>query len=134
MQLSIITIVAVVALLPLAHAVILVASGTTAATTATTIGLTVGTGGTAAAAAVAVGAAAVAGALILGGLAARSAAGRHKRSTASVCLPTNNPDLFLTLAANSDQLGCGLRLVCELEATPDEDLTHEERLILNLFG
>ncbi|KAK3868523.1 hypothetical protein Pcinc_026086 [Petrolisthes cinctipes] len=133
MQFSIVATLAVVAVLPLAHAVILLTSGT-AATTATTIGLTLGTGGTGAAAAVAVGAAAVVGALVLGGLAATAASGRHRRSTASLCLPTNNPDIFLTLAANSDQLGCGLRLVCELEATPDEALTQEERLILNLFG
>ncbi|KAK4299261.1 hypothetical protein Pmani_028458 [Petrolisthes manimaculis] len=135
MQFSLVATLAVVAVLPFAHAIFILTSGTTAAaTTATTVGLTVGTGGTAAAAAVALGAAAVVGALVVGGLAAAAANNRHKRSTASICLPTNNPDIFLTLAANSDQLGCGLRLVCELEATPDEALTQEERLILNLFG
>jgi len=33
-----------------------------------------------------------------------------------------------------DQIGCGLRLVCELSSTPDENLLQDERLILNLFG
>ncbi|CAL4083238.1 unnamed protein product [Meganyctiphanes norvegica] len=50
------------------------------------------------------------------------------------CLMVDNPDLFLTLAANNDQLGCGMRLVCELEATSDDELGEEEALILNLFG
>jgi hypothetical protein len=33
-----------------------------------------------------------------------------------------------------DQLGCGLRLVCELSATPDAALLEDEKLILELFG
>lgn len=117
---------AVVVLLPLAEAIILLE--TTAATAATTYGITIGSGGAAAAAV------AVAGALVLGGLALVAASNRGKRDVGAQCLPANNPDLFITLAANSDRFGCGLRLVCELEATPDEALSHEERLILGLFG
>jgi len=118
---------AVVALLPISEAIILLSS--TAATTAT-YGITLGGG----AAAAGVAAVAVAGALVLGGLAAAALANRGKRDINSQCLPSNDPNLFITLAANSDRLGCGLRLVCELEATPDEALSTDEKLILSLFG
>ena len=57
---------------------------------------------------------------------------RKKRS--ETCLPISNPDVFFTLAANSDHLGCGMRLICELELTSDDKLSKEERLILGLFG
>ncbi|XP_042862948.1 uncharacterized protein LOC122247610 [Penaeus japonicus] len=120
---------AVVALLPFTEAIILLE--TTAATAATTYGITVG-GGAAAAAGVA--AVAVAGALVLGGLALAAASNRGKRDVGAQCLPANSPDLFITLAANSDRFGCGLRLVCELEATPDDLLSQDEKLILSLFG
>lgn len=33
-----------------------------------------------------------------------------------------------------DQLGCGMRLVCELAATPQEQLADDGKLILELFG
>lgn len=33
-----------------------------------------------------------------------------------------------------DQLGCGMRLVCELAATPSAELQEDERLLLTLFG
>jgi len=122
---------AVVALLPLGEAIFFTttATGTAAATT-----LTLGTGGGAGLAVLALGAKAVIGALALGALA--SSGGRGKRDTTSggSCMPINNPDFFLTLATNSDQLGCGLRLICELEATPDELLNQDEALILSLFG
>lgn len=121
--------VAVVALLPLAHAVVLVSSGS--ALTSSTIGITVGSTTTAAAAATLGAAALVAGALVVGGVALAS---RHKRDVSNFCLPSSNPDLFLDLATRADQAGCGLRLVCELEASPDEDLSRDEHLILNLFG
>ncbi|XP_037783376.1 uncharacterized protein LOC119579546 [Penaeus monodon] len=117
---------AIVALLPFAEAIILLE--TSAATAATTYGLTIGSGGAAAAAV------AVAGALVLGGIALVAATNRGKRDVGAQCLPANNPDLFITLAANSDRFGCGLRLVCELEATPDEQLSQDEKLILSLFG
>jgi len=122
---------ALLALLPFAHSIILIESA--AASTATTLGITLGTGG-AGAAAVAAGAVAVAGALVLGGLLAATGTSRGKRDINSQCLPTNNPELFITLAANTDRFGCGLRLVCELEATPDEQLGTDEKLILSMFG
>ncbi|XP_066939819.1 uncharacterized protein [Macrobrachium rosenbergii] len=94
-----------------------------------TLGVGVTSSAAAAAALAGVGALAAAGVIV----AARAASGNGKRS-APTCLPVNNPELFITLAANSDKLGCGMRLVCELEATPDEALTQDERLILALFG
>lgn len=114
-------------LLHLASGILLVDS--TGALTAATI--TLGTTTTAATTA----ALAVGGALAAAGVlaAARAASSRGKRA-APTCLPVSNPELFITLAASSDKLGCGMRLVCELEATPDQALSHEERLILGLFG
>ncbi|XP_042210812.1 uncharacterized protein LOC121858434 [Homarus americanus] len=103
---------------------------TTGTLTAATISLGAASSTTAAAAAFAgVGALALAGVLV----ATQAASSKGKRS-APTCLPVSNPDLFFTLAANSDKLGCGMRLVCELESTPDEALTHQEKLILGLFG
>lgn len=128
MKLSIIVPAAVVALLPLAHSVILVSSGAAATSS---VGITLSSTGAAAAAGTLGAAALVAGALVLGGLALAS---RHKRDVSSHCLPAANPNLFLDLAVHVDQAGCGLRLVCELEATPDEALSADELLILNLFG
>lgn len=130
MKLSVVVPVAVVVLLPLAHAVILISSATAATTSS--VGITIGSSSAAAAAAATLGASAlVAGALVVGGLALAS---RHKRDVSSYCLPSTKPDLFLDLAARADQAGCGLRLVCELEATPDEALSRDEQLILSLFG
>nr|XP_027223891.1 uncharacterized protein LOC113816066 [Penaeus vannamei] len=120
-------------LLHLANSILLLdATGTLTAASLSTIGVGVGVSTTTAAAATAlagVGALAAAGVI----LAAKASSSNGKRS-ANSCFPVNNPDLFITLAANSDKLGCGMRLVCELEATPDEALSHEERLILGLFG
>ncbi|XP_066939820.1 uncharacterized protein [Macrobrachium rosenbergii] len=123
--------------LPLCQPTILLGSATAAS--ATTTGVALGAA-TAAAAAGAAGAVAVAGALIVGGVIAAAVANRRgKRDTAGAgaeptCLPMNNPDLFIALAASSDTIGCGMRLVCELEATPDELLSRDEKLILGLFG
>ncbi|CAL4062225.1 unnamed protein product [Meganyctiphanes norvegica] len=90
--------------------------------------------GAAAANAVTLGAVAgVAGLAAAGLLAAAGAAGSKKRSVDS-CMPFANPDLFFTLAASSDKLGCAQKLVCVLEKTPDELLSDSEKLILNLFG
>ena len=118
-----------------------VVAGTTTATT----GITISAG----AAGLAAGAAAV-GALALGagaavGLAAGSAGrrsrgrgryhhGRGKREIATSCLPFNNPEIYFSMAANSDFLDCGRRYVCELEATADDKLAQEELLIRSLFG
>ncbi|XP_063588179.1 uncharacterized protein LOC134765444 [Penaeus indicus] len=120
-------------LLQLANSILLLdTTGTLTAASLSSIGVGVGVSASTAAAATAlagVGALAAAGVI----LAAKASSSNGKRS-ASGCFPVNNPDLFITLAANSDKLGCGMRLVCELEATPDEALSHEERLILGLFG
>jgi hypothetical protein len=35
---------------------------------------------------------------------------------------------------NGDQLGCGMRLVCELSSANFEELENDEKLILGLFG
>ena len=77
------------------------------------------------------GTAAVVGALAGSGAFARK--NQRVRRDAS-CFGITNPELMFVLAANSDQLGCGQRLVCELEATNDEELSETERLILQLFG
>ncbi|XP_064100922.1 uncharacterized protein LOC135211519 [Macrobrachium nipponense] len=124
--------------LPLCQPTIILGSATAAS--ATTAGVALGAA-TASAAAGAIGVVAVAGALIVSGVIAAAAVAnrRGKRDTAGAgaeptCLPMNNPDLFIALAASSDTIGCGMRLVCELEATPDELLSREEHLILGLFG
>lgn len=121
-------------LLSLVHSILILESTSSALTAAT---LTLGVSATAASAAATAAAFAGLGALALAGvLVATQAASRSGKRSAPSCLPANfnNPDLFLTLAASSDKLGCGMRLVCELESTPDEVLTNEERLILGIFG
>ncbi|XP_042856567.1 uncharacterized protein LOC122247604 [Penaeus japonicus] len=110
------------ALLDLAQCIILLTAGTAAATTGVTVS----------AAGLAAGAAAV-GALAIGAAAAVALANRGKRE-ASSCLPFTSPEIYFTMAANSDFLDCGRRYVCELEATADDKLAHEELLIRNLFG
>ncbi|XP_066939821.1 uncharacterized protein [Macrobrachium rosenbergii] len=79
------------------------------------------------------GAAAVGGALSLGALALKTAAGRGERAAAS-CLPFGSPELYFTVAANGDDLGCGRRFVCEVEAAMEDDLVGEELLIRGLFS
>lgn len=59
---------------------------------------------------------------------------RFGREATPSCAPFSNPEMYFALAANGDFLDCGRRFVCELEATPDENLAHEELLIRNLFG
>lgn len=110
------------ALVNIAHSIILVGTGTAAA--ATTVSVS--------AAGLAAGAAAV-GALAVGAAAAVALASRGKRE-ASSCLPFSSPEIYFSMAANSDFLDCGRRYVCELEATADQKLAHEELLIRNLFG
>ncbi|XP_068236003.1 uncharacterized protein [Palaemon carinicauda] len=134
MRFAILLPICVLALLPLCEPTFIVESA--AAGTTTVFGLGVGTSTSAAAvAAGAAGAVAVAGALIVGGvIAAAIASRRGKREAGPMCLPMNNPDMFISLAASSDTLGCGMRLVCEVEATPDELLSPEEKLVLGLFG
>ncbi|XP_047496545.1 uncharacterized protein LOC125044137 [Penaeus chinensis] len=105
-----------------AQSIILLATGTAAAATTVTVS----------AAGLAAGAAAV-GALAVGAAAAVALASRGKRE-ASSCLPFSSPEIYFSMAANSDFLDCGRRYVCELEATADDKLAHEELLIRNLFG
>lgn len=63
---------------------------------------------------------------------------RKKRSTDEVAAVTSQvvdrygPSLDQVL--EFDQLGCGMRLVCELAATPYVNLMEDERLMLELFG
>merc|ERR1712106_588857 len=91
--------------------------------------------GTAASAASLGAVAGVAGLAAAGVLVAAAAlAGSKKRAAVDSCMPFQNPDLFLALAAGSDKLGCAQKLVCMLEKTPDEKLNESEKLILNLFG
>lgn len=59
---------------------------------------------------------------------------RHGREVAPSCVPFDDPEMYFALAANGDFLDCGRRFVCELEATPEENLAQEELLIRNLFG
>ena len=43
-------------------------------------------------------------------------------------------ETYFQLVERVDSLGCGLRVVCELEAKDDAQLQADERLILSLFG
>jgi len=132
---SLVCVVVCLTTLPLALATILTTTAT--AGTAVTIGLaatTLTTAQATALAAVGTGAAAVVGALAAGSLLASHH--RYKRDTSSenTCTNFDNEELIFILAANTDQLGCGQRLVCELEASPDNDLSSVETSILELFG
>jgi len=111
------------------------ATGTTAAVTIglTTTAINAATAVNAAAAAATVGAAAVVGALAAGAI-SRGRRGRRDVSEVSCAGAIESEELLFVLAANSDQLGCGQRLVCELEATEDQDLSSVEQSILSLFG
>ena len=57
---------------------------------------------------------------------------RHKRE-AAVCLPFKNPELYFSMAKNSNVKDCGRRFVCELEATEDKDLSNDEILVKKVF-
>lgn len=92
-------------------------------------GLAVGAGG----AALAAGAVAV-GAVALGAKVLALKAKRRGKRQAAECVSFDNPEMYFALAANGDFLDCGRRFVCELEATPEENLASEELLIRNLFG
>ncbi|KAF0303053.1 hypothetical protein FJT64_002914 [Amphibalanus amphitrite] len=98
---------------------------TAAAGTASTVG--VGT---------ATGAAALAGVggLVLGaglvGVLALAASRRGKRSVEDGL----KEDAVFNLVAASDAFGCAMKLVCLLEAKPDEGLTEDDTFILNIFG
>merc|ERR1711887_418499 len=127
----------VAALLQVATPIILLSS-TAAATTATiaTLGITVSNPALAAvgAGAVLLGAAGLAGAAI-GSLAGRR---RGKRAIDGVADDGFSVDavdiLFATAGALDRETNCGLRLVCELAATPENELAADEALIMSLFG
>jgi hypothetical protein len=62
---------------------------------------------------------------------------RDVESTASVSASVPEMSAYdpsLDEVLQYDQLGCGMRLVCELSASPAEALFDDERLILELFG
>ncbi|MPC65492.1 hypothetical protein E2C01_059627 [Portunus trituberculatus] len=102
---------------------------TDSAVVVTGTAVTVGAGSALAAGALAVGAVAI-GAKVIALKAKRL---RGKRQ-APDCVSFDNPETYFALAANGDFLDCGRRFVCELEATPEENLASEELLIRNLFG
>jgi len=120
--------------MPAAFATLLTATGTGAAITLglATTGVTTLTAANSALAVAATGAAAVVGALAAGAL--LDGHHRYKRDIGSVCSNFDNEELLFILAANSDQLGCGQRLVCELEASKDTELSTVEQSIVELFG
>ncbi|XP_018026766.1 uncharacterized protein LOC108682157 [Hyalella azteca] len=114
---------------------------TTAGVSAATIGFgvtsassaTAATAATAALGVAGVGTAAVVGALAATAIARNVRNGRLRRDV-SCAAGVGNPQLLLALAASADQLGCGQRLVCELQATDDQQLTPTELQILEIFG
>jgi len=128
----------VAALLQVATPVILVSS--TAATTAVslaTLGISVSNPALAAVAAggVLLGAAGLAGAAV-GALAGSRR--RGKRALTGVADDGFSVDaldiLFSTAGALDRETNCGLRLVCELAASPENQLAADEALLMSLFG
>lgn len=113
--------------LALAAALVGLTDSTIILATGTATGVAVGAAGLAA------GVAAV-GALAVGAAAVLGLARKRGRREAVSCLPFNNPELFFSIAANADFLDCGRRYLCELEATPDENLAVDEQLIRDVFG
>ncbi|XP_066976090.1 uncharacterized protein [Macrobrachium rosenbergii] len=103
---------------------------TSAAATATALTITVSN-----AALAAVGGAAVL--LGLAGLLKAAGRGRGRRSTTELTtsFTSDAVDILFAAAGSLDQeSNCGLRLVCELAATPEGQLSADEMLILSLFG
>ena len=67
------------------------------------------------------------GAALVGGLALSR---RGKRSVAA----QQQTDMVLDMVAAADAYGCALKLVCLVESKPEDQLTAEDELILQLFG
>ncbi|XP_068229228.1 uncharacterized protein [Palaemon carinicauda] len=83
--------------------------------------------------------AAVGGAAVLLGLAGLvkvAGRGRGRRQTESDNAFTSDAvDILFAAAGSLDQeSNCGLRLICELAATPENQLADDEKLIMSLFG
>ncbi|CAL4109075.1 unnamed protein product, partial [Meganyctiphanes norvegica] len=84
--------------------------------------------------------AAVGGAAALIGIAGLLAAKGGSRKRRAIVVPDNGFSsdalqiLFSSAAALDSDTNCGLRLVCELAATPADQLAADERLIMSLFG
>ncbi|XP_043235744.1 uncharacterized protein LOC122388608 [Amphibalanus amphitrite] len=56
------------------------------------------------------------------------------RRDAVVALDVDQEEAYFQLVEQVDSLGCGLRVVCELEAREYSQLQADERIILSLFG
>ncbi|XP_064120830.1 uncharacterized protein LOC135225436 [Macrobrachium nipponense] len=101
---------------------------TSTAATATALTITVSN-----AALAAVGGAAVL--LGLAGLLKTAGRGRGRRSEPTTSFTSDAVDILFAAAGSLDQeSNCGLRLVCELAASPEGQLSADEMLILSLFG
>lgn len=121
----------VAVLLDVVTPILLVTTSATAATvTALTLGVTVNN-----AALAAVGGAAV----LLGAAGLIKASGRGKRSVPAPAgaddgFSVNAIEILFASAASLDRdTNCGLRLICELAATPEDQLADDEALIMSLF-
>ena len=68
------------------------------------------------------------GAALVGGLALSRR--RGKRDVAV----QQQTDMVLDMVAAADAYGCALKLVCLVESKPEDQLTAEDELILQLFG
>ena len=59
---------------------------------------------------------------------------RHRGRRAAAELDDDQEEAYFQLVEQVDTLGCGLRVVCELEAQEYSQLQADERIILSLFG
>ncbi|XP_027232654.2 uncharacterized protein [Penaeus vannamei] len=73
------------------------------------------------------------GGAVLGSAIASRGRSRGKRDLVQ-CLPVADTELYFTLAANSDKLGCVQRFVCEVSARDEADLSEDERLFRDAFA
>ena len=60
--------------------------------------------------------------------------GRRYRGRREAELDLEQEEAYFQLVEQVDSLGCGLRVVCELEAREYSELQADERIILSLFG
>ena len=59
---------------------------------------------------------------------------RHRGRRDAAELDEDQEEAYFQLVERVDTLGCGLRVVCELEAKEYSQLQADERIILSLFG